>query len=247
MNLEAYTERLKEAAKQGGFTCSSYGTSGDIELPVLERHSHDNAPQIYISAGVHGDEPAPPMAILELLRRKAFPLQANLTLFPLINPTGLMAGTRENRDGIDLNRDYGLNPQSTETKAQLDWIGSRNFGLTLCLHEDFDGQGFYVYAHSRNENDPDYASIAIEAAKPYTGIDQRTEIDEMPARNGRMLPPMDVMDKNRPDLPEALRLLFHHEAQVSITTETPSDQPLTSRIEAQCQVVLAVIKTYLNS
>ncbi len=247
MNITAFSDRLKEAAQRAGFTYATYGEMGEVSLPVLTRHHADDAPEVYISAGVHGDEPAGPMAVLDLLRRKALPDSINLTLFPLVNPQGLEAGTRENAHGIDLNRDYGTKPLAYETQTQLEWIGDRQFDLTLCLHEDYDGEGFYVYAHSTDKNSPDYAQIAIEAARPFTGIDGRTEIDEMPAKNGKMFPPVDVVNPKRQDLPEALRLLFHHGARVSVTTETPSCQPITSRIQAQCAVVMAVIEACLGS
>lgn len=246
MNTTAFIDRLKEAAQRAGFTYATYGEIGEISLPVFTRHHADDAPEIYISSGVHGDEPAGPMAVLELLRKNALPTDANLTLFPMVNPNGLEAGTRENADGVDLNRDYGTEPVAYETRSQLEWIGSQNYHVTLCLHEDYDGEGFYVYAHSVDHDGPDFAQIAIDAATPFTGVDGRTEIDEMPARDGKMFPPIDIIDPNRPDLPEALRLLFRHNAQVSVTTETPSCQPITSRIQAQCAVVMAVIGEYLS-
>jgi hypothetical protein len=246
MRIEAFSDRLKDAAIRAGFGISYYGQVGKYGLPVLERHAAGSAPSIYIAAGVHGNEPAPPLAVLDLLRRDTLPHGANYTIFPLVNPAGLAAGTRENADGIDLNRDYGLAPRAYETKAQLDWIGQRQFDLTLCLHEDDEGQGFYVYSHDRDGKAADYSTIATEAAAPITGIDSRREIDGMPARNGRMFPPEDVMDQGRSDQPEALRLFFHHGARLTMTTETPSTQPVTKRIAAQCAVVEAVVKAYLD-
>ncbi|MEX0323778.1 MAG: M14 family metallocarboxypeptidase [Puniceicoccaceae bacterium] len=246
MNTTAFSDRLKEAARRAGFTYATYGEIGDVSLPVLTRHHADDAPEVYISAGVHGDEPAGPMAALELLRQKALPENINLTVFPLVNPQGLEAGTRENLDGVDLNRDYGSEPVAYETRSQLEWIGDCQYDVTICLHEDYDGEGFYVYAHSVDKAGPDFAQIAIDAASPFTGVDGRTEIDEMPAKNGKMFPPIDIVDPKRPDLPEALRLLFRHGAKVSVTTETPSCQPITKRIQAQCAVVMAVIQGYIK-
>ena len=246
MNIEIYLERLKDAARRAGFTYSCYGTVGDTALPVLERIHGNGAPEIYVSAGVHGDEPAGPMAVLDLLRRKALPETANLVVFPLVNPAGLVAGTRENPDGIDLNRDYGLQPRAAETRAQMDWLGDRQFNITLCLHEDYDGQGFYIYAHSGDSDGEEYAAPALKAAGPWTGIDPRTLIDEMPAREGRMYPPLDVLDPGRPDLPEALRLHFHHGSTITVTTETPSGQPIYNRVQAQCAAVEAILKVFLE-
>jgi predicted deacylase len=246
MNIEAYIDRIEEAALRCGFTLSFYGQIGETGLPVLERRHDDDAPEIYISTGVHGDEPAGPMALLELLRRRCLPAGANYTLFPMINPNGLVSGTRENAAGIDLNRDYGPDPVSEETRQQLDWIGDRQFGLALCLHEDYDGEGFYLYANVDPKETVDYAGLAIEAAAAFIGIDRRTEIDEMPAKDGLMYPPESVIASMGTNLPEALRMLTRHGSAVVITTETPSCQAITARIEAQCAASLTIIEAWLK-
>jgi hypothetical protein len=246
VNVKIYSERIKEAARRNRFTLSWYGTIDDIALPVLQRRAGDSAPEVYISTGVHGNEPAGPMAVLDMLRRKAFPKSLNVTIFPLINPNGLVAGTRENADGIDLNRDYGFRPVAYETRSQLEWIGERMFDLVICLHEDDDGEGFYIYSHVDADTPHDYAELALQAARPWTGIDPRECIDDMPANNGLMMPPIDVMDTNRNDLPEALRLHFHHGSRFTFTTETPSRQPIEKRIRAQCAVMEAILGTYVS-
>jgi hypothetical protein len=246
VNVKIYSERIQEAAVRNRFTLSWYGTIDDIALPVLQRRAGDSAPEVFLSTGVHGNEPAGPMAVLDMLRRGAFPDSLNLTLFPLVNPTGLIAGTRENRDGIDLNRDYGLRPATYETRSQLEWIGNRTYDLVLCLHEDDDGEGFYLYSHIDADTPHDYAELALEAARPWTGIDPRECIDDMPAKDGRMMPPDDVFDINGTELPEALRLHFHHGARFTFTTETPSRQPIDKRIRAQCAVMEAIFEAYLK-
>lgn len=244
MNVKIYSERIKEAARQNRFTLSLYGAVDDIGLPVFERKAGDSAPNVYVSTGVHGNEPAGPMAVLDMLRRKTFPDALNLTLFPLVNPTGLIAGTRENRDGVDLNRDYGLQPVAYETRSQMEWIGERTMDLILCLHEDDDGEGFYLYYNVPPETEIDYPGLALEAARPWTGIDSRECIDDMPAKNGRMFPPSSVMDRNRRDLPESLRMHYYQGARFTFTTETPSRQPIEKRIRAQCAVMEKILATY---
>lgn len=244
MNVEVYLERLKEAARRAGFSLSTYGSIGEFTLPVLEREGSPDAPSVYISSGVHGNEPAGPMAVLDMLRRNAFPQAAHLTLFPVVNPEGLVAGTRENASGIDLNRDYSSAPKSYETRSQLEWIGERKFDLTICLHEDDDGEGFYIYAHVDADTKLDYEGIALAAAEPWTGIDPREVIDEMAADNGRMRPPADILKYFQDDLPEALRLHHHQGSRYTFTTETPSRFPIEKRIRAQCAVLESILEAY---
>lgn len=244
MNIENHLSRLRAAALADDFSWSAYGRIGDSDLPVLRRIQAPDAPEVYLSAGVHGNEPAGPLAVLELLQRRQLPPTLNYTLFPLVNPQGLATGTRENAAGIDLNRDYGHKPRSIETRAQLNWIGTRQFDLVICLHEDDDGQGFYIYAHQRISSTLDYCQLALDAARPLTGIDGRTEIDGMPARNGRMQPPDSIIEDFGDNLPEALRLHLHHGASFTFTTETPSRHPLANRIRAQCEVVRTLLETF---
>ncbi|NBD38388.1 MAG: hypothetical protein GVY10_07465 [Verrucomicrobia bacterium] len=246
MNIDAYFERLRDAARRAGFTLTVYGQAGEWELPLLKREPESKGPRLYLSSGIHGDEPAGPMALLDLLRRDAFPRGAAYTIFPLLNPRALAIGTRETPEGLDLNRDYGPEPRSHEIRAHLAAMGDQVFDLTLCLHEDYDGEGFYLFAHQREEVGTDFPALALEAAAAVMPIDPRTEIDEMPAREGRVHPPPSVADPNRADLPEALRLFHHHKASVVMTTETPSGQDLDLRRRTQGAVVEKVLARFLE-
>lgn len=242
MNVDLFSDRLKEYALAAGFSLDTYGTVGEVSLPVLTRKGSVADPlQVYMATGVHGDEPAGPMAVLELLRDQQLPSAFSYTIFPCINPDGLRAGTRTNAAGLDLNRDYSLDPQSYETRVQVAWIGDQRFDIALCLHEDSDGEGFYLYAHQAPGIRTDLPFLALEAAKPFTGIDLRTEIDDMPAVKGLMQPPAEIADPKRPDLPEALRMHHYHGCKVTITTETPSGQLIADRVKAQTCVVREVL------
>jgi len=246
MNIEVYFERLKEAARRAGFTFTVYGLAGQWELPLLKRDPESEGPRLYLSSGIHGDEPSGPMALLDLLRRDAFPRGAAYTIFPMLNPRALAVGTRETPEGLDLNRDYCPEPRSSEVRAHMAAMGDQAFDLTLCLHEDYDGEGFYLFAHQREEVRTDFPKIALKAAADVMPIDPRKEIDEMPASDGRVHPPPSVADPNRTDLPEALRLFYHHKASVVITTETPSGHYLDLRRRAQCTVVERVLAGFLE-
>jgi protein MpaA len=232
MNVSAYLDRLPEIARKAGFTLECYGQIGDFDLPVLQRPGDADGPFAYISAGVHGDEPAPPLAILEWLKHGPIPEEIPLLIYPLVNPLGLAAGTRENPQGIDINRDYGDTAKAEETRLHQSHFMKFAIERAICLHEDSDGTGFYIYDHQPSDG-PDRAQKALEAAAEFTGIDHRTEIDEMPARNGRMFPPGDVFDLERGDLPEALFLYHRLNVPAVYTTESPSQQIVTRRIGAQ--------------
>jgi hypothetical protein len=56
----------------------SVGTRGII--PVFRRVAATSTRRIYISTGVHGDEPAGPLAALELIRRNQWPADTDVCL-----------------------------------------------------------------------------------------------------------------------------------------------------------------------
>jgi hypothetical protein len=104
-------------------------------------------PAIAIAAGVHGDEPAGPWALLELAESMALDPAFAYRLWPCTNPTGFDAGTRESVDGIDINRTFGRGGQSPEARAIITANRDRKFVLSLDLHEDADALGFYCYEY----------------------------------------------------------------------------------------------------
>ena len=112
------------------------------DIPAYSRHGE--GPTILLSTGIHGDEPAGPLAALAFLESNP-PSHFNWLLTPLMNPTGIALGTRENASGLDLNRDYAQ-PRSREIQAHLAWLARQPVpDLFMSLHEDYDGTGFYLY------------------------------------------------------------------------------------------------------
>ena len=55
-------DRVRKAAAREGFACSTFGSTRTHDLIVLTRSGHSDSPHIYVSTGIHGDEPAGPEA-----------------------------------------------------------------------------------------------------------------------------------------------------------------------------------------
>ncbi len=108
-------------------------------------------PQVALSAGVHGDEPAGPWALLALLEDGALDPRYSYRIWPCTNPSGFRAGTRENAEGVDINRSFGRGGQTPEARAIVTSNRNRRFVLSIDLHEDCDAQGFYCYEYGGAE------------------------------------------------------------------------------------------------
>lgn len=219
--------RFEAAGLAAGFRIERFGEAAGCPLLGLTKRTRGPRPRIYLSAGIHGDEPAPPLALLEMLGAGLFDDRAVWFICPLLNPAGFALGTRESANSLDLNRDY-KDLRSSEIAAHAAWLRRQpNFDLTLCLHEDWESTGFYLYElnpHSRLS----LAEPMITAAEAVCPIDPATEIDGRPVdARGIIRPVNDPL--LRENWPEAIYLRAHH-TTLSYTLETPSSLPLAQRI-----------------
>jgi murein peptide amidase A len=143
---------------------------------------------VMISAGIHGDEPASVEAAVRFLEEYAgneeFLSRFHAVVFPCCNPTGYELGTRENANGIDLNRQFSVRKPPSEVELITKGLSGRCFDLLFEMHEDIDAPGLYLYEIAA---DPDeYVGEQIIEAARVMGcpIDLRAEIEGMSAKEG---------------------------------------------------------------
>jgi hypothetical protein len=173
------------------------------------------------------------------MQENAWPAGLGLWLCPCLNPTGFPLNRRENAKGIDLNRQY-LHIESPETRAHVAWLQRQpGFDVTLCLHEDWEARGFYLY-ELNPDNRPSHAGEIIRRVSEVCPIDHADLIEERPAKGGIIRPSADP--RSRPQWPEAFWLLTH-KTRHSYTLEAPSDFPLSVRVNALVAAVRAVVET----
>ena len=199
----------------------------------------NSALRIYISAGIHGDEPAGPLAVRQLLSENQWPADVNLWLCPCLNPAGCALNRRTNAGGLDLNRQY-RQPTAPETLAHIAWLKQQpGFDLCLCLHEDWEARGFYVF-EANPDNRPSIAEAILKRVAEQCPLDLSETIEGWAARNGIIRPGIDP--RARPEWPEALYLITNN-ARLSYTFEAPSDFPLPVRVAA----LVAGVRTALEA
>ena len=224
---------FRTAAEASGFVPSVL-----VELaagPLIAWQRPGNGPHIYLSAGIHGDEPAGPLALLELLHSGFFKPDFHWSLCPALNPAGLAAGTRENGHGIDLNRDYWLR-ESLEITGHTRWLDAiATPDLAVSLHEDWETAGFYFYEINLVADDPQRAQRILEAVRPWFPPEPGPEIDGHEVRADGW-----IYHTAEPDLPEGWPeaiYLAERGCPLSFTFETPSRAPLRHRIAAHAAAV----------
>ena len=228
IHIEAVMEEQRQWAEAHGWQIEAIAAAPGLSLPAFRRTVPQPKRRVYLSTGIHGNEPAGPLAVRELLKDNSWPAAADLWLCPCLNPTGFPRNTRESADRVDLNRDYKC-LRAPEIRAHVAWLEQQpRFDLTLCLHEDWEAHGFYVY-EVNPDGAPSLASRIIEAVRPFCPIDPSTLIDEREAKNGIIRPVLDPL--LRLEWAEAF-YLYVHKTRLSYTLEAPSDFPLPVRVAA---------------
>jgi protein MpaA len=225
IDIDAVQRETHELALASGWSADLFLNQPEATLRGYRRPLPGSTRNLYIGSGVHGDEPSGPVAIVDLLKENAWP-KANLWLVPCVNPTGFRLNTRENKDAIDLNRDY-RHLKTAEVAAHTRWLEAQpRFDLSLLLHEDWEANGFYVYELNPDHR-PSLAEPIVEAARRVCPIETADLVDNWDCKGGIIRP--GVAPEERPQWAEAIYLLARKTRQ-TYTLETPSDFPLPFRV-----------------
>lgn len=232
IDIDAVLRRVEEAAKTHLWSLEVFLDAPTVRLIALKRASagprNGRPMRVYISAGIHGDEPAGPLAVRRLIEQNEWPANAEIWICPCLNPGGFALNRRENAEGTDLNRQY-LQPKATETLAHIAWLEKQpSFDLCLCLHEDWEAAGFYLYELNLDHS-PQLAEGMVKSVSEVCPVDQAEIIEGRPASSGIIRPSVDP--RTRPQWPESFYLL-NHKTRLSYTLEAPSDFPVPARVSA---------------
>jgi hypothetical protein len=244
IDIRTVLRDIEIAAQQHGWNSEVFNQTSEFKFLALRRppispHASCPALRIYISTGIHGDEPAGPLAALHLLQENQWPANVELWLCPCLNPMSFVLNRRENADGKDLNRDY-RHLEAVETRAHIAWLERQpQFDLYLLLHEDWESQGFYLYEQNPGGK-PSLAEKIIRRIAEVCPIEQSKKIEGREAKGGIISPNLDP--RTRPQWAEAFYLIMH-KSGLGYTLEAPSDFPLATRVG----VLVTGVNTALQS
>lgn len=227
-NIHHFLKTFSAEASEQGFT---QHTLVDLSTaPLLAWCKPGKLAPIYLSAGIHGDEPAGPLALLELMQSGYFKTDHHWIICPALNPNGLFHQQRTNHEGIDLNRDY-LSLRSNEITAHAKWLQTQPIpSVFLSFHEDWESTGFYYYEIQHPEGSMERYSRILEAVAPWFPPEPAGIIDDHTVRAPGWIDHPAQADA--PDeWPEAI-YLAQMGCPLSLTLETPSQAPLADRVAA---------------
>jgi len=168
---------------------------------------------VLLAAGVHGDEPAGPLALLSLVERRELDSNFSYRVWPCTNPTGFDSATRENVDGVDINRTFARGGSSPEAKAIVMANRDYKFALSIDLHEDDEAETFYAYEYGMKDR------LFTDSLRP----DPKVEAEEIGGLSLTLL-------------------LIRNASPRAITLETPSSAPLEERVAAHASAVREALR-----
>lgn len=203
-------------------------------------------PTVFISGGVHGDEPAGVYAALDFLEEVApqYRTYFNFLVIPCVNPSGYEMDTLRSLSGANLNRLFDTKSSEPEIRAVEGWLIEERsrFLVTFDLHEtvpEYQGEGF-------TEQDNPHGCYLYETVRAHEKRIGKQLINALPPSFEVCRWPTIYLDVNSDGVisyPEANRnsvyaqettfeaFLLHHKTDHAFTTETPTGWPFDMRIK----------------
>ncbi len=144
---------------------------------------------ILFIGGQHGNEPAGATLAGALARRLADrpgdAMGCRVLVIPALNPDGLVAGTRANANGVDLNRDFpasnaarAAHTPQPETRFVMDVTARHRPVVIVSIHQplscvDYDGPGRALAAAMASRIDLEVDKLGARAGSlgSYAGVD----------------------------------------------------------------------------
>lgn len=237
-DYRALTARWRALARRLKVPLQTLATVEGIPVYWLETGPRmaGGAEAAYLSSGVHGDEPAAAWGLLTWAEENEAKLRAGRhVIFPCLNPHGLVLNTRADFRGLDLNRRFHVEDDPV-CGPWRSVVAGRDFSVGLCLHEDYDGQGCYVYELGRRGWKP--VSPGLLPQVQAIGPDPRSRIDQSRALAGIIR--RSRIPKHLPGMPEAI-ILQQMGCRLTLTFETPSEFSFDQRVRAHVEFVNAAL------
>jgi len=235
---------LLERAGQGGALTSgvagtfvAQGETHEITQFRFQGPKAEHDPlRIGLFAALHGDEPAGAEALVrwlhELLDEPWRATGYDLTVFPVCNPTGYADGTRHNRAGLDLNREFWRRSTQPEVEILERGLTTGRFDGIITLHSDDTSEGLYGYAHGRLLNEA-LLKPALRASERVLPRNRSAMIDGFEASEGLIHRCFEgVLSAPAQQRPQPFDLIF----------ETPALAP----IDLQVSATIIAIETLLD-
>lgn len=219
------------------------------------------AKEVFLSAGVHGNESAPVYALLEFLEEKIHDYLDcySFVISPCLNPGGFEMDTRENFNKVNLNRNF-LEPKPEQEVALIKKSladGSKRFLFAVDMHADpsdevakgypdeIPPEEFYMYEISSSRKSRMGHKIIKELEKKGVNICKRKYIYGDKNENG-LIWSRGLKDKDYKYKSSLEAYLQKYYTSRVFTVETPTCWSFECRIATHLQVLSIMLEKFKN-
>ena len=246
--LSAQVSRLKLQEKPLGFIDES---NQQYPLSLYQTaHIDSDKPSILVCAGFHGEESAGPWGLISALTQlnPSILEKINLSILPLVNPSGFSIGNRLNLFQQNPNRGFvyqsGQVVSNSHTSVEglilqqsmTTLLSAAQHGILTC-HEDVLLHDTYLYALESHALPSPLSYQLRDCLGRYFPIADDGEIDECPVKDGIIFNHFDSSFESA---------LFQSGSQIAICTETPGQQVFDQRVLANRDAITLFINHFVN-
>jgi predicted deacylase len=247
-DLSAFRTDLAQASQALGFSRQELGRvicpDAALSIDFLTRPAaRAGAPRLLLASGFHGEEPAGPWGLLRLLQQldpQALD-HVQLSLLPLVNPSGFRVGRRFNDWGENPNRGYPSRscqdgPPSREAQlliAHAELLVPAGADGVLCCHEDVGLNDAYLYSFERSAQAGAFSQQLLAANLAHFPMHPDGLVDDCPIQGGIVFNHYDASFE---------AWMMEQGAARAACVETPGQQPLERRIKAQAAMMRVFIE-----
>lgn len=237
-DIDAYYKKLDKLVDEKKLDKEVLGKTDDDEILLISNKPENPDKSICFISAIHGEEPAPAWAILELLEKEDLSkLNTKVSFIPVFNPYGFSHGTRQNKEKkVPNNLTYKKIPKEakillknspTLKKATKDGF--------FHLHEDMEFKKAYIYVYgSKNK-------LAKKILRILSDSFRIAKDDEIQHSKKQKLKVSDgVIDyEKKNDLVDDI-FVFDYNKENSISVETPIGD-IDKRIDCYYKVIKEII------
>ena len=238
-HLDFIAENSRNLVGRSAWSFESGGKTHEIPryLYVGPKGGGDTL-RLGIFATIHGDEPEGALALTRFVaaleKDPAIATGYALFIYPLCNPTGFEDGTRHNRGGLDLNRQFWQRSDPPEVRFLESEIWMQAFHGIVTLHSDDTSDGLYGFVGgdvlSENLLEP-----ALQSAGRFLPRNHRPVIDGFDARAG-------IIQDGYPGMLTSVPQLDY--PPFELTLETPQKAPLHRQVDAAAAALETILDEY---
>ncbi len=214
---------------------------------ALDRRVGPGAPTVFLSGGMHGEEPAGVEGVLQWLESGEWARwRVNWFVFPCINPYGWERNQRTNAQRRDINRQFRGANDTPEMLLVKRLVIHKRFLFSIEFHEDVDASGYYLYEACRTP--PFIGERILRSVRRVIHLNPDPVIDGSPASGNGLIrrnPDLAALRKRR-RWPMAYHLFLNSTGHI-LGSETPVTVPLQQRAAAHRTALRTALREVLGN